>query len=213
MLNNFVKTMAAAALAATCFTASAAPISGDLQFIAVGSYIEDGGVSYGFDFSDDNVGVCPGGTTASGNCPGSITGTSGAIRDVLGLIGSLFGGPAIDLYDFDLRNPLPTLEWLVNTDNGSGIEGILRFEITGGQQIDPGSAVKDLAGSGVLSFTSTGANDPGFDPATTAGWSLTGDDHQFIITGTNVPEPTTLALVGMGLIGWSFTRRRKARVV
>ena len=87
-----------------CNGVSAAPISGSLEFVAVGEFVETDGIVTGFDFTP---------TGTSFNNPGLLTTTSGAVRDVLGVRG-LFDGVFswLQVYDFDLAT-LPALEWVL----------------------------------------------------------------------------------------------------
>ena len=209
-MNKLNKALALVVLAVTGAQATAAPISGDVSFSAVGSWLESGGVVHGFDFNNCTGGTDPGCPNASGNIHGMVVTSIGDIADVLGVA----FGDAIEVYDFDLNGPLPTLEWLIETDDGSGLTGILSFEITGGSQITNNGSTKAIGGGGVLDFlclTSCGGDNAGFESSDNASWLITGSSsHVTAIIGTNVPEPTTMALFGAALIAWSFTRRRRA---
>lgn len=191
-------------------TSNAQPISGELDFVAIGSYIESGGIVSGYDFS-------PEGTTS--NNPGLVMRTSGAIRDILGVRGWPDGAMTfVQVFDFDL-NTLPALEWIVPVDNGNGVTGLLSFVITGGSEVAVGSNYwVDLAGTGVLSFeclapgeASGGtpcANNPGLTPSIDAAWTLSNSLKSFTIIGRTVSAPAPLALLGCAFVAFSITRRR-----
>ncbi|MBS05478.1 MAG: hypothetical protein CMQ24_22665 [Gammaproteobacteria bacterium] len=211
-MKKILKALAAVVVVAAGANVSAESVSGEISFSAVAGWLETGGVVHGVDWND-----CTGPSdpecdpvNPGGNINGVVISSIGDISDVLG-VGF---GDLIEVYDFDLNGPLPTLEWLISTDDGSGLTGVLSFEITGGSEITNNGTTKAIGGTGMLDFACTsncGTDNAGFDANLSSGWLITGSSsHLTAVIGSNVPEPTTMALFGAALIAWSFTRRRRA---
>ena len=91
----------------------------------------------------------------------------------------------------------------VGTDIGTGSDtgtGTALLDVTGGLAMDNFDTNKQVNGADMV-FSSS------FQPLTGAPGLLSGT---FELTGDSIPEPSTIALLGLGLLGFAGARKRKA---
>ncbi len=204
------------ALCLFSLSAAAVPISGKMEFAASGCFTKVGGACAGggdtldgFNFSD---GPGPG-----GNFESPMTYSDGDISTILGLTPGLLlpvgSGPALGVFDFSL-SAVPAVEWAIPTIV-DGVAHILGFFITSGGETDVNSdGILDLAGQGFLELIclgdalTCGEVAPSYE-MTEASWSLSNTGGLSIVG--IVPEPATLGILGLGLLGWGVARRRSIK--
>lgn len=133
---------------------------------------------------------------------GAIVVTQGDIGDLSGLIN--FGGTGTLADIPSLSSFAPITGYLTL---GSGVTLDLN-SITVHSQAGPAPGYLNISGMGVL-------HAPGFDPTEAkVTWTGTTSDNQSFTLAlhTSVPEPLSLALLGLGLLGVFFSRRVTQRV-
>ena len=170
---------------------AAVPITGEIgmggNFIAVDSSWQETDMltATGVDF-DPNLFIV---NTATGSFDGVST---------LGSITDFQFDPTLGVNDgFDGVTTVSSIEAFWTIDGFS-------FELTSAVKLSTSSdTFLDIDGTGIISGN-------GFD-ATPGTWSFTGDNTGGTFTwsaaGTAVPEPTMLALLGIGLLGFAVSRR------
>ena len=208
---SFKKTLLAAGLVAAATSANALPITGGFEFFASGTQVDTNAdtIFDAFDFSDiftpaDGI-LDADSSSAAVNAP--ITGTFASAFGVTTGVGSLFvkdisaGAPASN-------NPLVNL--LI--DNGLGLSGAVTFTATSATMVD-GSNPLDLAVNGYFEFIADGsctAADCASYVASDATWYIASTGQNSIVAAP-VSEPATLAMLGLGLAGLGFARRKQAK--
>jgi hypothetical protein len=119
----------------------------------------------------------------------------------------------VDFTGLDLTEAAGTYAFSVSglaDTTGSPAGGLMLTPYLSASNAALGGA-NQIAGTGVIyGFDSTGAMDTanGYPFADIAAWNKT-SDIDVLVDGTAVPEPTSLAILGVGLAGFGALRRRK----
>ena len=148
---------------------------------------------------------------------GSISG--GNLSNALAVFGLCIDGgagcPGTTVFNFAPGTTAFAADWdLAPGGAGSGIFFSVHFAGGGQQTVSPG--ITNPAGGGtfagffgLVSDTSITSINLG-SGFTGNGETFNADNVRFRTTGTAVPEPATFALLGFGLAGLGFSRRRQA---
>ena len=181
-LMRHTQLMLAALLVFAPFTANADFIDGDITF--TGDFVPTGGAGINL---GDATGI---------DFIGDDFDVDGATGDFAAA--GITNGDTGFMQDFSF-NPLPS-----TVDPLWSIAGF-SFSLTNISIVFQNNAFLILSGSGIVSRA-------GFED-TNGSWSLTANQadtlFNFSAGSTAVPEPGTLALLGIGLLGMGLTRRRK----
>lgn len=235
MANKFSTLLAGIALVAVANTASAEPITGNLEFFSGGNFLSSDGTNATDGSGNGILDMCADGVTLISDSLGGACANEGGIESGpatgfdftglppflganQGLVGASTGaldtfynvnGSVADLVDIDLNN-LPQNEFTI--DLSSTLGGVLKFVIETGTEIDTGLAGKwDIGGTGYFDFTCDGSVSSCEDEQTNGNWSVSNTGGSFVIGFNAVPAPSVLALFGLGLLGLGTLRaRRKA---
>jgi hypothetical protein len=128
------------------------------------------------------------------------TGASGTLTS-FGSVSTVAG--TLTMTDFQFVSVPPPVSPLFTAFDGVAT---LNFDLNTVTIISQTSSTLQLSGTGVLSL-------PGFDP-TPGNWVLTanslGGTFSWSSSTAAIPEPASLALLGMGLLGLGFAARRRA---
>ena len=183
-MNKLIQGLTFLTLTMLSIGVSALPISGSIQYAGTWDAVYDSGDP------SDLIGVD---FTSAGVVFSATEALSAA-------------GPLLTLGDFNfdpVLSPSPVVLWT---------DGEYSFTLTNVRQediTDPDNPVTlDLRGGGILSCLTCGLT------STNARWSFSanpGDANSFGFSASTVPEPATVALLGLSLVGAGFVRRRNKK--
>lgn len=147
--------------------------------------------------------------THLGNTDSIFIGNGGAIVVTQGDIGDLSGiinfGDSGTLADIPSLSSFTPISGYLSLDSGVSLD---LNSITINSRSGPAPGFLNISGDGTL-------HAPGFDPTEAkVTWTGTTSDNQSFTLAlhTSVPEPLSVALLGLGLLGVFFSRRVVARM-